>query len=1160
MAAAQAVKLDVDMVGKAIEPILFTLQEIHKASTQVQNPPQASGKNAKFPKEKAWQWLASLDLLDERRRALNLNHSAYFAESLGEMLGQPNAKTRQFSFLSKDDQRILAKLGDVHSRVTSQDLFPLEHFRMYQQGLGLEKGFGEHMQALEDGWALMENLETCLGIGGVCGLHPRKGCSIFPGGVLLSDLTKFRHQLESASFGKFLSESDWFDPIHFTLGEFIAHQVEQVLLAQCASSRSRRVASSQDEDVECVLAQAHDLDQFWSQSSYKPKLVMETIRTMSQTTVPKSPQEGLSRLVDSFSCAARVSNDRPISFFRVFPKVDEFMMTLNTLIHRDWSALICSELLEEVKGEESDGSRQRSGKRKRKQNKPRASSVRSSTDTTTGAKPTELDSTDQRSDTLSVEENKLEDDQDTNTRESKMPKETGNPQLNNGPKAMLMPESMLSDVASGLSNEISIVSEQVKTLAVIVTDFQKGIMEEFNELRKEVNHIKSKLDDAPTLHAVTTSPPFKPVTSPSIKQNSEAHSPQTSVAKPPPMSTQPTGAGNRSPVSGPPASMPTTPTGKNGFPSKHQMRRASVSDATQNRPYPNIVAAGDLMFPQLYHPHHQHPGHLQHHHHQQQQPHTPLHHPPHPIQQSTGQSPQHPHPLPQRHLSYREATTKQQHTPETYFVGPPHEWHGTDTRLSHHPAPAFTRQHTQPIPMPVSMGGEEEDVLSIPQVPPSSQSAALVSFELPHLFESSSLRQIDPVLSQSLGSGINLFAEHCRVQRQGKIASEQAVFEHLRHLVESVWPRARVKGYGSTVTNLSLPQSDMDIVVCLPKVTIMREAIQEEVGPLEGQYADERTSWQQKLAAVLLQTPWVHADSLKIIQHAPMPVITFNTLGAPYFEVSSKLDVSFQSENHYGLATNKLVNRLQRDYPNLRNLVLVLKQFLADRGLGKGFSGGLSSYALVIMCTCFLNAVNLRRERDSHTGDSAVPTEAPSPNSCASSAENAGHQEPDASERELGALLVAFLRFFGLEFDPRLTGISITRGFFPRLHPAYASTQHQHPHHQHYQRRRSFRIEDLQVVSPHGANSLHPQQQPWLQAVVEQHPVVVDVVGPPPHKFDPLLIEDPLQGGNNVGRNVFRVHQIQRACADTYNALLQQGTCAWSLSHIITSWHPQSTG
>lgn len=41
-----------------------------------------------------------------------------------------------------------------------------------------------------------------------------------------------------------------------------------------------------------------------------------------------------------------------------------------------------------------------------------------------------------------------------------------------------------------------------------------------------------------------------------------------------------------------------------------------------------------------------------------------------------------------------------------------------------------------------------------------------------------------------------------------------------------------------------------------------------------------------------------------------------------------------------------------------------------------------------------------------------------------------------------------------------------------------------------------------------------------------------------PYTFDPLFVEDPLSTGNNVGRNTFRIFQIQRAFSDAHRALM----------------------
>ena len=39
-------------------------------------------------------------------------------------------------------------------------------------------------------------------------------------------------------------------------------------------------------------------------------------------------------------------------------------------------------------------------------------------------------------------------------------------------------------------------------------------------------------------------------------------------------------------------------------------------------------------------------------------------------------------------------------------------------------------------------------------------------------------------------------------------------------------------------------------------------------------------------------------------------------------------------------------------------------------------------------------------------------------------------------------------------------------------------------------------------------------------------------------KFDPMWVEDPLNPGNNVGRNAFRIFQVQRAFSDAHRALV----------------------
>ena len=71
-----------------------------------------------------------------------------------------------------------------------------------------------------------------------------------------------------------------------------------------------------------------------------------------------------------------------------------------------------------------------------------------------------------------------------------------------------------------------------------------------------------------------------------------------------------------------------------------------------------------------------------------------------------------------------------------------------------------------------------------------------------------------------------------------------------------------------------------------------------------------------------------------------------------------RLDVSFASATHNGYACSSFISSLMERHASLQALVLVLKQFLAERSLGTAYTGGLSSYALTLMAACFLEHAN----------------------------------------------------------------------------------------------------------------------------------------------------------------------------------------------------------
>jgi hypothetical protein len=69
------------------------------------------------------------------------------------------------------------------------------------------------------------------------------------------------------------------------------------------------------------------------------------------------------------------------------------------------------------------------------------------------------------------------------------------------------------------------------------------------------------------------------------------------------------------------------------------------------------------------------------------------------------------------------------------------------------------------------------------------------------------------------------------------------------------------------------------------------------------------------------------------------------------------------------------------------------------------------------------------------------------------------------------------------------------------------------------------------VPESYGPNNPHAQN-PIFQGATMEGPQAM------PYTFDPLFVEDPLSDGNNVGRNAFRIFQVQRAFSDAHRALV----------------------
>ncbi|XP_050296070.1 terminal nucleotidyltransferase 4B-like isoform X2 [Anthonomus grandis grandis] len=194
------------------------------------------------------------------------------------------------------------------------------------------------------------------------------------------------------------------------------------------------------------------------------------------------------------------------------------------------------------------------------------------------------------------------------------------------------------------------------------------------------------------------------------------------------------------------------------------------------------------------------------------------------------------------------------------------------------------------------------------------------------------------------------------------------VVSNIEQIIKSKWPDAIVEVFGSYRTGLYLPTSDIDLVVIgkwknLPLRTLEQEFLEKGVA---------------------------QEDSIKVLDKASVPIVKLVDK-----KTEIKVDISFNMSN--GVKSAELIKKYVEQFPVLPKLVYVLKQFLLERDLNEVFTGGISSYSLILMCISFLQL---------HPRQDGVRL----------------------ANANLGVLLIEFFELYGRKFNFINTGIRITDG------------------------------------------------------------------------------------------------------------------------------------
>lgn len=160
-----------------------------------------------------------------------------------------------------------------------------------------------------------------------------------------------------------------------------------------------------------------------------------------------------------------------------------------------------------------------------------------------------------------------------------------------------------------------------------------------------------------------------------------------------------------------------------------------------------------------------------------------------------------------------------------------------------------------------------------------------------------------------------------------EIETRNRVVQKLKSLIGKFWPETETHVFGSCATDLYLPGSDIDMVIVSST----------------GDY--EHRSRLYQLSSFLRNKKL--AKNIEVIAHAKVPIIKFVD---PTSNIH--IDVSFERTN--GIMAAKKIRRWLSSTPGLREMVLIVKQFLRSRKLNNVHVGGLGGYSTIILCYHFL--------------------------------------------------------------------------------------------------------------------------------------------------------------------------------------------------------------
>ena len=230
-----------------------------------------------------------------------------------------------------------------------------------------------------------------------------------------------------------------------------------------------------------------------------------------------------------------------------------------------------------------------------------------------------------------------------------------------------------------------------------------------------------------------------------------------------------------------------------------------------------------------------------------------------------------------------------------------------------------------------------------------------------------------------------------------EIDLREKTFNYIKSIIEAKFEEYKCILYGSFKTQLSLPDSDIDILIVEKNNNIDNNNLN-----IVNSLSSTKIKEEEKLSDIIQKIYNILFDTKKFsyieMIKAKVPIIKCTLK-----ETEVNIDISFFRKN--GSDAVETIEKIVEIFPEIRPLTLVIKYTLRQRQLNEIYKGGISSFIIFSLIYYYMSDVRKKILDDIQKGKKE-------------------------GELTLGHLLVGFFNFYGFMFNYDKLGISIRSGCF----------------------------------------------------------------------------------------------------------------------------------